>query len=287
MAVVGQVVATKDGRTGLVVDRGHGFYTVQIDDEHGGGQVKLRGNQLQIDGAFAGSPPQAGAPGQPAAPGASAAGLVLPDGSVPEGKVEYDEHLGKHASTNFLRPSFPPHAREICARRDGFGGAGGWRRCTTAGRARRWASSATRPRVRTRWTVPSAGSAARSRLERGRGRRPAACAAGCSCTTRSSRVRATACPRHTHSAWDNKQALRPRAWLIVVLVRVGAGEGRLLAGCGCRLSFIHLHCLLAQAEAEPQHSGKCPRCKQHWRGVRPPAPPARHLSPLLSPDEPI
>ena len=114
--MVGQVVATKDGRTGLVVDRGHGRYTVQIDDEHGGGQVKLRGNQLQIDGAFAGSPPQAGAPGQPAAPGASAAGLVLPDGSVPEGKVEYDEHLGKHASTNFLRPRFPPHAREIYLR---------------------------------------------------------------------------------------------------------------------------------------------------------------------------
>ena len=60
MAVVGQVVATKDGRTGLVVDRGHGFYTVQIDDEHGGGQVKLRGNQLQIDGASGMSPPQAG-----------------------------------------------------------------------------------------------------------------------------------------------------------------------------------------------------------------------------------
>ena len=60
MAVVGQVVATTDGRTGLVVDRGHGRYTVQIDDEHGGGQVKLRGNQLQIDGASGMSPPQAG-----------------------------------------------------------------------------------------------------------------------------------------------------------------------------------------------------------------------------------
>ena len=94
---------------------------------------------------------------------------------------------------------------------------------------------------------------------------------------------------HTQRVGQQTSAASPSliVVLIVVPVRVGAGEGRLLAGCGCRLSFIHLHCLLAQAEAEPQHSGKCPRCKQHWRGVRPPAPLARQLSPLLPPDEPI
>ena len=44
-----RVLATKDGRTGLVVKGSNGYYTVRIDDEHGGGRVKLRGYQLQID----------------------------------------------------------------------------------------------------------------------------------------------------------------------------------------------------------------------------------------------
>ena len=46
--LVDKAVVMPDLRTGVVLSSGHGFFAVQIDESCGGGEAKLRGNQLQI-----------------------------------------------------------------------------------------------------------------------------------------------------------------------------------------------------------------------------------------------
>ena len=48
--LIGKVVRLSGGRLGTVNECGHGFYQIDIDEQDGGGFVKLRGNQLNLLG---------------------------------------------------------------------------------------------------------------------------------------------------------------------------------------------------------------------------------------------
>ena len=48
-AVLGKSVVTVDGRVGVVLSSGHGFFALRLDRKHGGGEMRVRGNQLQVN----------------------------------------------------------------------------------------------------------------------------------------------------------------------------------------------------------------------------------------------
>ena len=50
-AVLGKSVVTVDGRVGVVLSSGHGFFALRLDQKHGGGETRVRGNQLQVNAA--------------------------------------------------------------------------------------------------------------------------------------------------------------------------------------------------------------------------------------------